>query len=134
MQFFPWDIWVSLLNSWIRIWEVIWYLGNDTQILIFPPKTERMGYTHFCYLNLQNPFLGAPSNPPKFLHFKAVGTLLHTFLLIATPIFTWFSSVLPFWKAEGLTIKKNSFKEISHFLGHFRIFKKNFNWAPLRWL
>ena len=51
----------------------------------------------------------APNSPLKFLKkFENFPKklLLLTFLLIAPPIFTRFSSVIPFWKAEGLTIMK----------------------------
>ena len=60
----------------------------------------------------------APNSPLKFLKkFEKFPKklLLLTILLITPSIFTRFSSVIPFWKAEGLTIMKleENFRPIS---------------------
>ena len=65
---------------------------------------SRVTQKYFFFENILS--FSAPNSPLNFLNnFKKIPKkiLLLTFLLIAPPNLTRFSSVIPFWKAEGLT-------------------------------
>ena len=68
-----------------------------TRILIFPQKSGRINWAYpVMPVESSKSLFRGPKYPPKVL----------AFLLIAPPIFNQFSSVIPFWKAQGLTIMR----------------------------
>ena len=77
---------------------------TDSDFVFFTQKLEEcIGLYPFLLLELKKSTFLAPKWPPKVLAKIFWKILLLTFLLIAPSIFIQFSSVIPFWKAEGLT-------------------------------